>query len=178
MRLIYYLLIFLLMPSYCLSGTIKNIETCKLNEGREIKLISLRTIDGDTPYLVFDNVIMNAFLDGSITSGDLVLSECINHSLIFALNYGSPYINGCLITGLIARTKVEDEPDGFCFAERHTPESVWFGKKNTLVIIRNNNAVGEWQGRYIIYDNKKETYSSDNLPDASGYKIYNLSNVW
>ncbi|MEO3988826.1 hypothetical protein [Pseudocitrobacter cyperus] len=177
MRLNYYLLIFLLMPFYCLSGTIKDIETCELNEGLEVKLISLRTIDGDTPYLVFDNVIVNAFLEGKETSGDLVLAKCINHSLIFALNYGSPYIKGCLITGLIAMTKVEVKPDWFCFAERNIPESVWFGKINTLIIIKNDNAVGEWQGRYVIYDNTKETYSSDALPDTNGYEIYNLSNV-
>lgn len=68
-----------------------------------MQLLSLRTIDGDTLYLKFRNVITGAFLDTPTKSydffGDVVLSQCINGSLIFALEYGSPYIKGCLVTG-------------------------------------------------------------------------------
>lgn len=92
----FFLMIF---PCYCLLGNIKNIKDCKLEDGNRVKLISLRTVDGSTPYLIFDNVIVSAFLDGTIYSGDIILSKCIHHSLIFALNYGAPYMKGCLITG-------------------------------------------------------------------------------
>ncbi|EAO6934681.1 hypothetical protein JIA67_004383, partial [Salmonella enterica] len=128
----FFLMIF---PCYCLLGNIKNIKDCKLEDGNRVKLISLRTVDGSTPYLIFDNVIVSAFLDGTIYSGDIILSKCIHHSLIFALNYGAPYMKGCLITGVSVSAERKYQPNGFCFAERNIPESVWFGEEHTLIII-------------------------------------------
>lgn len=163
-------------PIPCLSGAIKDIQTCKLNNEHEIKLISLQTLDGDTPYITFDNIIVSAFFNLDIVSGEIILSKCINNSLIFALDYGSPYIKGCLITKLKPRTKLEYEPEGFCFAERYIPESVWFGKSNTLVLIKNTEGVGEWQGRYIVYDSKtEEGHVYNELPDMRDYKVYYLN---
>lgn len=162
-------------PCYYLPGDIKNIKDCKLDEGNRVKLISLHTVDGNAPYLIFDNVIVSAFLDGSIYSGNIILSECINHSLIFALNYGAPYMKGCLITGLSASAARKCQPNGFCFAERNIPESVWFGEEHTLIIIKNNNSVGEWRGKYIIYDSRgDEGQTFNELPDTKNYKIYRL----
>ncbi|EAB2472918.1 hypothetical protein IHY64_004493, partial [Salmonella enterica] len=129
----FFLMIF---PCYCLLGNIKNIKDCKLEDGNRVKLISLRTVDGSTPYLIFDNVIVSAFLDGTIYSGDIILSKCIHHSLIFALNYGAPYMKGCLITGVSVSAERKYQPNGFCFAERNIPESVWFGEEHTLIIIK------------------------------------------
>ncbi|EEG9838135.1 hypothetical protein GI082_22250, partial [Salmonella enterica] len=139
----FFLMIF---PCYCLLGNIKNIKDCKLEDGNRVKLISLRTVDGSTSYLIFDNVIVSAFLDGTIYSGDIILSKCIHHSLIFALNYGAPYMKGCLITGVSVSAERKYQPNGFCFAERNIPESVWFGEEHTLIIIKNDNSVGEWRG--------------------------------
>ncbi|ECQ9766794.1 hypothetical protein F0662_07250, partial [Salmonella enterica] len=133
----FFLMIF---PCYCLLGNIKNIKDCKLEDGNRVKLISLRTVDGSTPYLIFDNVIVSAFLDGTIYSGDIILSKCIHHSLIFALNYGAPYMKGCLITGVSVSAERKYQPNGFCFAERNIPESVWFGEEHTLIIIKNDNS--------------------------------------
>ncbi|ECF9155765.1 hypothetical protein GU976_003115, partial [Salmonella enterica] len=135
----FFLMIF---PCYCLLGNIKNIKDCKLEDGNRVKLISLRTVDGSTPYLIFDNVIVSAFLDGTIYSGDIILSKCIHHSLIFALNYGAPYMKGCLITGVSVSAERKYQPNGFCFTERNIPESVWFGEEHTLIIIKNDNSVG------------------------------------
>ncbi|EGD0786453.1 hypothetical protein IAR18_002818, partial [Salmonella enterica] len=132
----FFLMIF---PCYCLLGNIKNIKDCMLEDGNRVKLISLRTVDGSTPYLIFDNVIVSAFLDGTIYSGDIILSKCIHHSLIFALNYGAPYMKGCLITGVSVSAERKYQPNGFCFAERNIPESVWFGEEHTLIIIKNDN---------------------------------------
>ncbi|EEA0056336.1 hypothetical protein DC532_23310, partial [Salmonella enterica] len=126
----FFLMIF---PCYCLLGNIKNIKDCKLEDGNRVKLISLRTVDGSTPYLIFDNVIVSAFLDGTIYSGDIILSKCIHHSLIFALNYGAPYMKGCLITGVSVSAERKYQPNGFCFTERNIPESVWFGEEHTLI---------------------------------------------
>ncbi|EDY6712571.1 hypothetical protein GPA65_003036, partial [Salmonella enterica] len=131
----FFLMIF---PCYCLLGNIKNIKDCKLEDGNRVKLISLRTVDGSTPYLIFDNVIVSAFLDGTIYSGDIILSKCIHHSLIFALNYGAPYMKGCLITGVSVSAERKYQPNGFCFTERNIPESVWFGEEHTLIIIKND----------------------------------------
>ncbi|EGO7057258.1 hypothetical protein IU738_004643, partial [Salmonella enterica] len=117
-----FMLFWMFFSCYCLSEDIKNIKDCKLDEDNRVKLISLLTVDGNTPYLIFDNVIVSAFLDGSIYSGDIILSKCIHHSLIFALNYGAPYMKGCLITGVSASAERKYQPNGFCFAERNIPE--------------------------------------------------------
>ncbi|EPB0512768.1 hypothetical protein ACRABS_003080 [Salmonella enterica subsp. enterica] len=170
-----FMLFWMFFPCYCLSGDIKNIKDCKLDEDNRVKLISLHTVDGNTPYLIFDNVIVSAFLDGSIYSGDIILSKCIHHSLIFALNYGAPYMKGCLITGGSASAERKYQPNGFCFSERNIPESVWFGEDHTLIIIKNNNSVGEWRGNYIIYDSRgDEAQTFNKLPDTKNYKIYRL----
>ncbi|HAX1597372.1 TPA: hypothetical protein J0720_001218, partial [Escherichia coli] len=102
MRIMLILLCFFSFP--CFSGDkIKIVKTCQLKKNESVQLLSLRTIDGDTLYLKFRNVITGAFLDTPTKSydffGDVVLSQCINGSLIFALEYGSPYIKGCLVTG-------------------------------------------------------------------------------
>lgn len=173
--MVYYFFL-LVFTADCFSMGIKNIKECKLNNDDIINLISLRTVDGNAPYLVFDNVIVSAFLDDrSIYSGGIVLSKCINHTLIFALSYGPPYIKGCLITGLSNDTAENRKPEGFCFAEKNMPESVWFGKDQTLIVIKNDNNSGEWNGKYIIYNNHEEDAKAFNqLPDINGYKIYQL----
>lgn len=108
----------------------------------------------------------------------MVLSQCINGSLIFALEYGSPYIKGCLVTGWENGFKGKNSPEGFCFAEKYSRSGmVW--KNNILIIIRNQMDVGTWKGKYIIYDNAKKSgeraYSSDNLPSKDGYIIFALN---
>ncbi|EFA1765251.1 hypothetical protein HQH75_04065 [Escherichia coli] len=182
MRIMLILLCFFSLP--CFSGDkIKIVKTCQLKKNESVQLLSLRTIDGDTLYLKFRNVITGAFLDTPTKSydffGDVVLSQCINGSLIFALEYGSPYIKGCLVTGWENGFKGKNSPEGFCFAERNIPEAVWFGKNNILIIIRNQMDVGTWKGKYIIYDNAKKSgeraYSSDNLPSKDGYIIFALN---
>ncbi|WP_240246249.1 hypothetical protein [Escherichia sp. MOD1-EC7003] len=161
------------LPFCCFAESIKDVIKCDFNKNDGVTLVSLKTIDGDTPYLLFENIIVSAFLDGAIYSGDIVLSKCVNHSLIFALNYGPPYIKGCLITSLNHDSGMKNKLKGFCFAERNIPEAIWFGKKKTLIIIKNDNRVGEWREKYIIYDSSKEAaYDSYSLPEKKGYEIY------
>lgn len=139
-------------------------------------LLSLQTINGDTPYLAFDNIITPAFLDGSVKSGKLVLAKCVNHALIFALNYGPPYISGCLVNGVKETDSQKRVPQGFCFAEKNVPEAVWFGKTHTLLVIRNIRGTGEWQGKYILYDSRAdESWATDSLPNTAGYDVYSLN---
>lgn len=147
-----------------------------------MQLLSLRTIDGDTLYLKFRNVITGAFLDTPTKSYDFW--RCGSFSVhkwfsYLCAEYGSPYIKGCLVTGWENGFKGKNSPEGFCFAERNIPEAVWFGKNNILIIIRNQMDVGTWKGKYIIYDNAKKSgeraYSSDNLPSKDGYIIFALN---
>ncbi len=162
---------------------IQLIKSCELKQKERVGLLSLKTIDGNTLYLKFKNIITGAFLDNHGKSydytGDIVLSRCINESLFFALNYGSPYIKGCLVTGWENGEKGKNSPEGLCFAERNIPESIWFGESNILVVIRNQKGVGSWGGEYIIYDNAKNAgeraYSSDTLPSVKGYTIFYIN---
>ena len=106
-------------------------------------------------------------------------NESVQLLSLRTMEYGSPYIKGCLVTGWENGFKGKNSPEGFCFAERNIPEAVWFGKNNILIIIRNQMDVGTWKGKYIIYDNAKKSgeraYSSDNLPSKDGYIIFALN---
>lgn len=169
-----YMALLWIISFYCHSQSIKTIAKCELNSGNVVKLVALNTVDGDRPFLTFENRMFSAFLDtDSDYYGELVLSKCINHTMIFNLNYGSPYLKGCLVTGLKKKHQSSVLFEGLCFSERNTPESIWFGKDETLIIIRNDNNVGEWNGKYIIYDSKnKEAHTSNELPKKEGYDIY------
>lgn len=120
----------LFLVSFCsLSSTTKTIQTCELKGGDLIKLVTHQTVDGDTPYFTFRQVIRSALLDDkNIYSGGIILSKCVNHTLIFNFNYGSPYLKGCLVTGVIKKPQAKDSLEGFCFSERNNPDSIWFGK--------------------------------------------------
>lgn len=137
---------------YCLFMDIKNIKDCKLEEGNKVKLILLSIVDGSMLYLIFDNVIVSVFFDGSIYFGDIIFLKCIYYFFIFVLNYGVFYMKGCLIMGLSVSVERSYKFNGFCFVERNILEFVWFGEDYMLIIIKNNNSVGEWCGKYIIYD--------------------------
>lgn len=42
-----------------------------------------------------------------------------------------------------------------------------------MIVIKNDNNVGEWNGKYIIYDSKsKDAYSSNELPKKESYDIH------
>ncbi|WP_075207076.1 hypothetical protein [Franconibacter helveticus] len=175
----YYLAIILFVSASCLADSVRIVKTCGLKQEEKIQLVAVKTIDGDTLYLKFRNILMKAFLepgeDNYLSVGDIALASCVNHSLIFALNYGSPYLKGCLIT---AWNESNNRPEAFCFAGRNIPESVWFGKGNVLIVIPNQMDVGSWHSKYVIYDYAKEpgkrAYSSDFLPSRESYKVYQV----
>ena len=180
MRMIIFIICFYTLP--CFADSIKEVKSCTSEQGEEIQLLSLKTIDGDTLYLKFRNIITGAFIDNPSGShdfvGDIAFSKCINNSFIFALEYGSPYTKGCLVNGWGNGDKGKNEPEGFCFAERDKPESIWFGKDNILVVIKNKENNGVKDTKYIIYDSNKpdgeRSSHIDKLPSNTGYKIFNL----
>ncbi|MFC0226971.1 hypothetical protein [Serratia aquatilis] len=156
------------------------IKACDLKHSEKVHLLSLRTIDGDTLYSRFRHIITGAFLDDSKNShqffGDIKLSKCISNSLVFSLDYGYPYIKGCVVTGWENGFKGENDPKGFCFAEKDLPESIWFGDKNTLIVIKNE--ISALDGKYTVYDSARKSgersYHLDTLPSKEGYKIFSL----
>lgn len=167
-----------------MADTIKEVSHCELKQGEEIKLLTLKTIDGNTLYLNFRNIITGAFIDNVVASndfvGDIVFSKCINNSLIFGLEYGSPYIKGCLVTSWGGGDKGGIDPGGICFAEKNIPESVWFGANNILIVIKNLASDDVVDSKYIIYDSSKKSGERsshlDKLPPQEGYKIFYIHN--
>lgn len=103
---------------FCFADSVGIVKTCKLKQQEKIQLISVKTIDGNTLYLKIRNILIGAFLDSwegnYLTVGDIVLSKCVNNSLVFAINYGSPYLKVCLVTGW---NENDNKPESFCFAE-------------------------------------------------------------
>ncbi|MHA7846353.1 hypothetical protein [Serratia sp. D1N4] len=178
MKVQLYIITLLFISFTCLADSIKIVKTCKLKQGEKIQLIAVNTIDGDTLYLKFRNILVGAFQeqgeDDYFSVGDMVLSKCVNHSLIFALNFGPPYLKGCLVTAWNS----DNKPESFCFAEKDLPESIWVSDKNTLIVIKNENEISALDGKYTIYDSARKSgersYHIDTLPPKEGYKIFSL----
>jgi hypothetical protein len=161
MKIRLYILVLCFFSFSCLADSIRDVKICDLKQDEKIHLLSLKTIDGDTLYLRFRNIITGAFLDDSKNShqffGNIKLSKCVNNSLVFSLEYGSPYIKGCVVTGWENGFKGKNDPEGFCFAEKDLPESIWFGDKNTLIVIRNE--ISALDGEYTVYDSARKMVS-------------------
>ncbi len=92
--------------------------------------------------------------------GDVVLSQCINGSLIFALEYGSPYIKVCLVTGWENGFKSKNSPEGFCFAEKYSRSGMVL-EKQYFNYHPKPNGCWDMERKYIIYDNAKKSQEKE-----------------
>ncbi len=97
--------------------------------------------------------------------GRIALSRCVGRTLVFVLNYGSPYLKGVAIR-LNPVTHVEER---IYFAEKALPRWLYSGRRAMWVIIPNEG--GETDGKYLVYRYSEgrltESAPVDRLPVAT-----------
>ncbi|WP_423391940.1 hypothetical protein [Burkholderia sp. LMG 21824] len=163
------LLIATATPSISDAGALRSIVSCPLEGGSRITLMAKsRGVDGDSLFVQTKGKIERAFLDMPDTDfvGRIVLSRCVNKTLVFALDYGPPYLKGVAIRQN-PKTHVEER---IYFAEKSLPRWLYSGRQEMLVIIPNEGY--ETDKKYLVYryvvgkGQSTESAPTDRLPIA------------
>ena len=152
------------------AGGLRQVLSCPLADGSCIALDARsHGLDGDALFVRRGHKTGRAFLDMPETDfvGRIALSRCVGKTLVFVLNYGSPYLKGVAIR-LNPVTHVEER---IYFAEKALPRWLYSGRREMWVIIPNEG--GETDGKYLVYrysgskGRPSESTPADRLPLAT-----------
>ncbi|KVL17864.1 hypothetical protein IMT09_12190 [Burkholderia cepacia] len=152
------------------AGVLRQVLSCPLADGSRIALEARsHGLDGDALFVRRGHKTGRAFLDMPETDfvGRIALSRCVGKTLVFVLNYGSPYLKGVAIR-LNPVTHVEER---IYFAEKALPRWLYSGRRAMWVIIPNEG--GETDGKYLVYrysgskGRPSESTPADRLPVAT-----------
>ncbi|MET3819331.1 hypothetical protein ACVK00_003396 [Burkholderia sp. PvR073] len=135
-------------PTISDGGALRSIISCPLEDGSRITLMAKsHGVDGDSLFVQVRGKTEHAFLDMPDTDfvGRIVLSKCVDKTLVFALDYGSPYLKGVAIRQN-PKTHVEER---IYFAEKSLPRWLYVGRQEMLVIIPNEGY--ETDKKYLVY---------------------------
>jgi hypothetical protein len=130
------------------ASALRSIISCPLVDGGRITLMAKsHGVDGDSLFVQSTGRIERAFLDmpNSDFVGHIVLSKCVNNTLIFSLDYGSPYLKGVAIR---KNPRTHDE-EHIYFAEKSLPRWLYSDHQEMLVIIPNEGY--ETDKKYLVY---------------------------
>jgi hypothetical protein len=151
------------------AGTLRPVLSCVLEDGSRAKLeTSSHGLDGDSLFVQVGGKTERAFLDMPRTDfvGHIALAKCVGKTLIFALNYGPPYLKGVAIR----QNPVTHADERIYFAEKALPRWLYSGRKEMLVIIPNEG--DETDKKYLVYryeagkGQPDESTPTDQLPVA------------
>ena len=170
------LLLITLMCRPAWAGSQKTLLTCPLSDGTKIALLATSNADGQRLFVKFDGKIETAFTDMPDEDfvGDLMLAKCTGATLIFALNYGSPYTKGVVLrknpaSGVLERID---------FAEKALPRFLYLSAEQMRLVIPNEGY--EVPEKYIVYDSfakngqTDEPQGFDVLPDQGEFTVIDL----
>lgn len=156
----------------------KTIVTCKISDdGEKVSLIAETTIDGSRLFLQFGDHKEKAFTDLPNTDfvGRIAMAKCTKGVLVFALDYGSPYIKGAAIR-MRRNNSILGQRERIDFAEKATPGWLYVGREQIKIVIRNIGAGAT--SKYLVYssafDNNASGVAVDTnaLPGkAAGFKV-------
>ncbi|EDZ99906.1 conserved hypothetical protein [Burkholderia sp. H160] len=131
---------------------LRTVLSCPLAGGDNatLKAIAhgLKGAEGDDLFVETGGKTERAFLDMPDTDfrGRIVLASCIHNTLIFAINYGPPYLKGVAIRGNPKSHAIER----LYFSEKALPRWLFEDEKRMLVIVPN---IGyETDKRYLVYE--------------------------
>ncbi|ABE30734.1 hypothetical protein DR64_4386 [Paraburkholderia xenovorans LB400] len=156
------------------ASQLRPVVSCALSDGSRATLKARSSgPDGNALFVQVGNKAERAFLDmpDSDFVGRIVLSTCIDRTLIFALEYGPPYLKGVAIR----RNPRTHADERIYFAEKALPRWVYLGDSEMLVVIQDRGS--EANGRYVIYryiSGKGQTAEptiSNVLPERRGRKV-------
>lgn len=169
-----FLFIFLcLLDRQAFAADSQVVRSCRLEDGSQALLLASHSIDGKQLSLRVDQRSEAAFSDMPDVDfvGDVVLARCIHGALIYALNYGSPYIKGAVIRKRIGAKSI----DRINFAEKALPRWLYLGRSDMRLVVPN---IGyEISSRYLVYEfsaqegQQLKVIGSDRKPDEQGFKV-------
>ena len=126
----------------------KPILACPMADGTKVILLAQsHGLDGKSLLLKVDGKTTPAFQDMPDTEfvGEVVLAKCANRAMVFALNYGPPYLKGVALR----KNPVSHAKERIYFAEKALPRWLYTSDEEMLIVIPN---VGlETDRKYLVY---------------------------
>lgn len=124
------------------------ILSCPMADGtRAVLLAQSHGLDGKSLFLQIDGKTTPAFQDMPDTEfvGDVVLARCADKTMVFALNYGPPYLKGIALR----KNPISHAEERIYFAEKALPRWLYTSDDQMLIVIPN---VGfETDRKYLVY---------------------------
>jgi hypothetical protein len=161
-------------PAY--AQPLKPILTCPLADNAQVSLLAEPAEDGQRLFIKIDGKTHIAFTDmpESDFVGRIVLAKCVSSSLIFALEYGSPYMKGVALR----KNPVTHTVEQIDFSEKALPRWLYLGPRQMRLVIPNEGY--EVSSKFLLYDyvaGKAQSDTAigiDSLPDKHGFKVVHL----
>lgn len=166
----------LLAASTVAAAPLATVRTCRLDGGARISLLAEPGLDGNRFYLRIDGKIGKAFTDmpESDFVGTIALSACVDHVLVFAINYGPPYLKGVAVR----QNPVSHATERIDFAEKALPRWLYLSPTAMQLVIPNIG--NEVSSKYLVYSltaakgQANEASARDALPNKSGFKVWRV----
>ncbi|MDI2591078.1 hypothetical protein POF45_06475 [Pseudomonas sp. 681] len=154
----------------------KPIINCLLSDGTQASLLAESSADGQRLFVNIDKKTQPAFTDMPDADfvGEVVMARCAGSSLIFALDYGSPYLKGVVLR----KNPVSHSIERIDFAEKALPTFLYLGQTQMRLVFPNIG--NETPKRFLIYDyvsgkgQGEEASGSDIVPGKSGFEVIDL----
>lgn len=171
-----FLLILSLVCLPAFAETKKTLLDCPLSDGTTASLLSTSNEDGQRLFVKLNNQTETAFTDmpDSDFVGEIALAKCTGSVLIYAMNYGSPYLKGAVLrknpdSGTLERID---------FAEKALPVSLYLSAREMRLVIPNDGY--EIPEKFVVYDyitpkgQPEEPKGVNTVPDKKGFKVIDL----
>lgn len=173
---VYLLVLLCSIASQASAAAPKVVRSCRLEDGSQALLLASHSIDGKRLSLRVNRKLDAAFSDMPDVDfvGEVMLARCIHGALIYALNYGSPYIKGAVIRKRVGAKAI----DRINFAEKALPRWLYLGRSDMRLVVPN---IGyEISSRYLVYEfsaqegQPLEVVGSNSLPVKRGFTVWRV----
>lgn len=173
----------LLIPSLALfaqtanAASLSTVSTCQLDDQSRVVLKAQPAVDGNRFFLQIDGNVEKAFTDMPDTDfvGTIALATCVDHVLVFAINYGPPYLKGVAIR----KNPISHKIERIDFSEKALPRWLYVNSNAMQLVIPN---IGyEVKGKYLVYQytadagQPEEPLATDAMPSKLGFKVLNVT---
>ncbi|WP_192560851.1 hypothetical protein [Pseudomonas allokribbensis] len=154
----------------------KNLLNCPLSDGSIASLLSTSRDDGQRLFVNINSQTETAFTDMPDPDfvGEVVMAKCMGSSLVYAMNYGSPYMKGAVLH----KNPVSGTLERIDFAEKALPVSLYLNARQMRLIIPNEGY--EIPEKFIVYDfispkgQPGEPKGMNAVPDRKGFEVIDL----
>ncbi|MFJ2527062.1 hypothetical protein [Pseudomonas helmanticensis] len=176
MKNLWIVLVFAIFCRPLLADPKKVVLDCPFPDGTSAALLASSSEDGQQLFVMIGDNVDTAFPDMPDTNfvGDIVLARCSGASLIYALNYGSPYLKGAVVRKN-PKTKTLERID---FAEKALPSLLYLNAQQMRLVIPNEGY--EDPSKFLVYDyiaikgQPEEPKGVNTLPGRKGFEVFDL----